>query len=632
MKNFWKPLVCLGGFFGGMVFGTLPSAQAALINVALGQSASQSTTNGSYVAGLAVDGILTNFTHTAGTATDPNPWWKVDLGGSYAIQSITLENRHDCCRPRLQDTRVQILGMDGTTVVWDSGVLYPGPITDNNAIPLTTALNLVALTGGPVQGNWVRVQRTGGNPPGGSEHDRYVLSLAEVQVFSNLVLTGKTAPGGFVRLGANSEMLYHLDAGKGVTKNESNQVSQWDDQSGRGNNFAQTDSNRQPLYQTSGFGGKPALRFDGDNSDPDGAEGELKAGAYSDTLLLNTSTAPRTVFLVNSTFVHRNLDGIWGLNNADIGIRRWSANEWRQGSNADAGDFTYTYIDQQGNVIYQGSMYVNGAAGGSVGLNTPHILTAVTTRDLTFLATNIGNYFVYGHPQGSRAWNGDLAEVLVFNRALNQAELRVVENHLSAKYGIPLASGADFYAGDDSAKGDYDLDVFGAGRVDANNTLLNAGSVGFGFQLDDASLGDGEFLMAGHKKPTNAWVSTDLPAGSGIRLRWDRVWYVDATGMMDATLAFGFTDGGVIPQTLQPAEYYALLYSPTNDFEFTVLKAGEWNGPDQIFFQMLGSQLQDGYYTLGIAVPEPASVVLLVLGAAVLVLARGFGSRRVRVQ
>lgn len=618
MKKFWKPLVCLGGFFVGMVFGTLPSAQAALINVALNQLASQSSTYSPYVASLAVDGIMNNFTHTIGNTSDTNPWWKVNLGGSYLIQSITLENRYDCCRLRLQDTQVQILGMDGTTVVWDSGVLYPGPITDNSAIPLTTPLNLVALTGGPVRGNWVLVSRTGGNPPGGSDHDKYALSLAEVEVFTNLVPTGKTAPGGFVKLGSNSDVLYHLDASKGVTQNETTQVSEWADQSGRGNNFAQTDLNRQPLYQTSGFGGnnKPALRFDGDNTDSNGDW----IPELADTLVLSTSTAPRTVFLVNSTFAHRVIDGIWGQNNADIGIRRDSASAWRHGATANANDFTY-----------QGSMYVNGAPGGAVELNTPHILTAVTTQAFTFSVTNIGNYFPYGHSAGSRAWKGDLAEVLVFNRALNQAELRVVENHLSAKYAISLASGADFYAGDDPAKGDYDLDVFGAGRVDANNKLLEAGSAGFGFQLADASLGDGEFLMAGHKKPTNAWVSTDLPVGSGLRLRWDRVWYVDATGTMDATLAFGFSDGGVLPQTLQPAEYYALLYSPTNDFEFTVLKAGEWNGPDQIFFQVLGSQLQDGYYTLGIAVPEPASVVLFVLGAAVLVLARGFGSRRVRV-
>ncbi len=599
MKNFLRVGAAVA-LVVGMGVWTAEQCQAGLINVALGKPASQSTTMGSFVAANAVDGNLNNFTHTWGNASDANPWWQVNLGGGYLIQQISLENRRDCCQLRLQDTRVQILGADGATVVWDSGILYPGPIYNNSDIPLTTTLNLTALAGGPVRGNYVKVSRTGGNPPTGGDHDKYALSLAEVVVSSNIITTGGTAPGGFARLGASSEVLYHLDAAKGVQTSGS-QVTQWNDQSGRNNHFSQSDPNRQPTYQTSGFGGNnlPSLHFDGSN----------------DQLTLSTATSPVTVFLVNKPDAVENLQGIWGSSNpSDKGIRINVPAEpggqyaWRYPG--DGNDFT----NPQGS-----SMYINGEAGNSFGnLSVSHILTALRSAasPTTYNVTHLGGYY------SGRAFMGDIAEVLVFNRALNLAEIRVVENHLSAKYAIPLAAGANFYAGDDPAKGDYDLDVFGVGRVDAANKLLEAGAAGFGFQAVDGSLGDGEFLMAGHKKPTNAWVSTDLPAGSGIRLRWDRVWYVDATGTTDALFAFGFTDGGLSPQTLQPAEYYALLYSPTNAFQFSVLAAGQWNGPDQIFFTLSASQIQDGYYTLGIAVPEPASLVLLVLGAVGLLLVR----------
>lgn len=573
---------------------------AAMVNVALGKAASQSSnySSTSYLAPNAVNGILTDFTHTVGNTSDPNPWWKVDLGSIHQLNSVTLYNRGDgCCPLRFQDITVQLLGSDGVTPVWTSALLNPGPVTTG---PTSINLDLNALAGGPVPAQWVRVGRTG-NPALGGSHDSYTLSLGEVQAFTDLVITGGTVPGGFVKTGAASDALYHLDAAKGVTVGASG-VESWADQSGRGNNFTQADSNRQPLLQTSGFGGNSlrAVRFDGDNSDPDGA-GPLLAGAYSDTLVLGSSTSPRTVFIVNSTFQHRNLDGIWGLNNGDVGIRRASSAAWNHPGNT--GDFTNS-----------GVMFVNGVPTSSAALNTPHILTAVGST--TWAATNIGNYFVYGHGAGSRAWNGDVAEVLVFNRQLNLAEGAVIVNHLSAKYAIHMAAN-DFYAGDNPGLGDYDRDVFGAGRVDASNKLLEAGMAGMGIQLVDATLGDGEFLLAGHKTPTNNWVTADLP-GFALQ-RWDRAWYLDKTGSLDAVLAFGFADGGVSPPSLVPGAEYVLLYSPTNAFDFSILQwGGVVNGPDQVQFSLANSLLQDGYYTLATAlVPEPATAGLLALGAAV---------------
>jgi hypothetical protein len=68
---------------GMMVAFAGASAQAALINVALGKPASQSSTLGSsYTADKAVDNKEGTFSHTVGGA-DPNPWWQVNLGGNY---------------------------------------------------------------------------------------------------------------------------------------------------------------------------------------------------------------------------------------------------------------------------------------------------------------------------------------------------------------------------------------------------------------------------------------------------------------------------------------------------------------------------------------------------------------------
>lgn len=56
-----------------------------------------------------------------------------------------------------------------------------------------------------------------------------------------------------------------LKADAGVTKDESNYVSSWADQSGNGNTFTQSNGSYQPLYEAGVLNGKPAIKFDGSN-------------------------------------------------------------------------------------------------------------------------------------------------------------------------------------------------------------------------------------------------------------------------------------------------------------------------------------------------------------------------------
>lgn len=167
-----------------------------LANVALGKTATQSTTlSGSFVASRAVDGVVTAvnsgsfFTHT--TSTDPSPWWKVNLEGSFEIDMIVLHNRDDCCGERLSDILVEILDATGATV-WTSPELNDGNTLSG---PEFLSIDLIALTGGRVQGNQVRVSRIveGGTP---ADSPLRVLTLGEVQVFAIQVPTPAAMPAG----------------------------------------------------------------------------------------------------------------------------------------------------------------------------------------------------------------------------------------------------------------------------------------------------------------------------------------------------------------------------------------------------------------------------------------------------
>ena len=66
-------------------------------NLALNKPAEQSTTlNGNHRAGIAVNGLYGDFTHTLYSGA--TRWWKVDLQGRHSIAKIKIYNRKRCCR------------------------------------------------------------------------------------------------------------------------------------------------------------------------------------------------------------------------------------------------------------------------------------------------------------------------------------------------------------------------------------------------------------------------------------------------------------------------------------------------------------------------------------------------------
>jgi len=56
-----------------------------------------------------------------------------------------------------------------------------------------------------------------------------------------------------------------------------------------------------------------------------------------------------------------------------------------------------------------------------------------------------------------------MAEIIVYNAYLNEAQRIIVENYLSSKYNMAVTN--DFYSYDVQ----HDNDVAGIGRVNANN-------------------------------------------------------------------------------------------------------------------------------------------------------------------
>ena len=136
-------------------------------NLALNRPAAQSSTAFSGAASLAVDGNA-NGSYQAGsvTHTSPNtnnPWWRVDLGASYDVSQISIDNRTDgCCNARLNGAVVY---------VGDTASTNPADYTQVGTLSGSTSVQNFSSVNATGRYVMVRINGTG------------TLSLAEVQVF-----------------------------------------------------------------------------------------------------------------------------------------------------------------------------------------------------------------------------------------------------------------------------------------------------------------------------------------------------------------------------------------------------------------------------------------------------------------
>jgi hypothetical protein len=204
-------------------------------------------------------------------------------------------------------------------------------------------------------------------------------------------------------------------------------VSQWNDQSGNGNNAAQTTATSRPLLANSlQYNNLPVIRFDGSN---DVLVGNTIPNLNSDNL---------TIFVLNSgnsqTGVVAGLLTVNGLTNGFSIFRNFSPAAFRVWNNNTVGltsssslqatGYTPRILTIQRQVGVQGSMFVNG-------------VSQATTTNATFLSSFTNANYQIGRAPFYSTLNGDIAEVIVYNRILTSTEQTQVEKYLMDKYAPP---------------------------------------------------------------------------------------------------------------------------------------------------------------------------------------------------
>ncbi len=251
---------------------------------------------------------------------------------------------------------------------------------------------------------------------------------------------------------------------------------------------------------------------------------------------------------------------------------------------------------------YVGSTIYNGAA--STVSNFLNGTTVATVAAPTSIANNISNLYIgtFDAAAGQTLnFEGGIAETIIFATTLNTAQRQIIENYLSSKYNNTITG--DLYGGDVAGGTtlNHDFDLAGIGQQSGTQHLL-ANSQGFILSPSAGTVDtNGEFLLAAHNGSVNSAVTTNLGTG-GVVQRWNRTWYIDKTGTLDANIAFDFSEGigGQFPAN---KNNYVLLSRNTGtgnyDVVTNVTNSDKTLVGDQISFRVGNADLIDGVYTLG---------------------------------
>jgi len=192
------------------------------------------------------------------------------------------------------------------------------------------------------------------------------------------------------------------------------------------------------------------------------------------------------------------------------------------------------------------------------------------------------------------AFQGDIAEVIVYDKKLNDAQIRILNNYLSAKYSVTIAT--DNYAG----TAPYYYEMIGIGQLN-NQSHTTANSAGFILATYNTTLANSQFIMAAHNNAATTVTTADVD-GATVKQRWNRIWYLDGGQNFDASVTFDLGEGITGGQTPENKDNYVLLRRSGTTGNFSVVSiasASKSITNDRITFRATGAALTDGYYTLG---------------------------------
>ena len=411
--------------------------------------------------------------------------------------------------------------------------------------------------------------------------------LIFIAIYSGFAMA-QDGPGG---VNTNLDFWFKADQGTSTTTNNA-RLSTWSDQSGNGRNATASGSAR-PRYRTSdsNINSMPYINYNGSNQlDMTYSGNSNENMSFGGVMRINTPSNQLDIILQHGG---RNTMGFRGS---------------AMSSGSRFTDFVGGSNHHSTNTYSNGNWYLHQKTFANSGSNRLRFYMdgAAEAIHTHTIQNRTGTTHIGGNGSGGGTdFNGRIAEIFKHGKTLNDAERNIVANYLSAKYNLTIPGGSDFYAGDETANGDYDFEVIGIGNettgtiTGSHNLSTNSGGLNI---QQSAGFGDGDYLFAGHLDQANSVNQSDISGVAGLDARWERIWYFDVTDAgagMTVNITFDFGNADVGATTPANASNYKLLYRAGTSGSWTDAgTAGSVVG-DEVRFSANALSNGDGYYTLG---------------------------------
>lgn len=347
------------------------------------------------------------------------------------------------------------------------------------------------------------------------------------------LIKSQTGPAGVGQTNGSSELVLWLNTDD-VSQGNGTNMSTWTDLSGYGNT-ANTVAGNEPTFQTNVLNGQSVVRFTEANTDyfeiTDAASLKPNTISIFIVALFTDNSSQWSPFLIKtSTFSWTDGYGITRESNGNAHrtfVSHWSTNAVQTGQSANTFEIIGSVYDKVNIELFD-----NEVSQGADNY-TSNIVHSTNPLYLGIAPNSAGT--------GTHApLDGDIAEVIIIDQAVNAAERIIIHNYLSAKFDISLGNN-DLYDEDNAGNGDYDYEVAGIGRVDASNIQDDAQGTGVVRILNPSGLGNDEFLMWGHDNGNlQATETTDVPAP--VQARFDRVWRASEVNTSSSAVDVGSID------------------------------------------------------------------------------------------